>query len=109
MAPYDIYRDQLATTHAAFGHALWDPCPEVGHDLVQIGDVGYVSEGKFQRLFNALVPSDHAAHEGIPLPEYHEPLIKVSTRISTSVLHPNNDCSAGVNVLPEKPEHLVRE
>jgi hypothetical protein len=64
MAHYDIYRDRLATTHAAFGHALWEPSPDGGYGPVKIGDVGYVSEGKFHRLFNALLPSDDASHQG---------------------------------------------
>ena len=63
MAHYDIYRDRLATAHPAFGHALWEPDPEVGHGAVEIGDVGYVREGKFNRLFNALLPASDASHE----------------------------------------------
>jgi hypothetical protein len=110
MAHYDIYRDRLATTHASFGYALWKPGPEAGYGPVRIGDVGYVGEGKFHRLFNALLPLGDASHKGIPLPEYHEPLIlKLPNHVSTDVLNPNNCCSAGVNVLPEKPEHLATE
>lgn len=33
------------------GHALWYPTPSAGEE-VEIGDVGYVSEGRFRRLFN---------------------------------------------------------
>ena len=110
MAHYTIYRDRLATTHPAFGHALWEPGPDGGYGPVRIGDVGYVSEGKFHRLFNALLPSDDASHEGISLPEYHEPLIpQIPDHFSRGVLKPNNYYSSGVDVLPEKPEHLITE
>jgi hypothetical protein len=110
MAHYDIYRDRLATTHAAFGHALWEPSPDGGYGSVKIGDVGYVSEGKFHRLFNALLPSDDASHQGTPLPEYHEPFIPpILDHLSRGVLTPNTYYSTGVEVFPEKPEHLVSE
>lgn len=75
MAHYDIYHDQLATTNFAYGHALWNPDPGAGHGPVTIGDVGYVREGRFNRLFNALVPAHDESHCGIPLPELFEPLV----------------------------------
>jgi len=109
MAHYDIYRDRLATTHPAFGHALWEPDPEEGHGPVEIGDVGYVREGKFNRLFNALLPASDASHEGILLPEYYEPLVlvpNVPKSVSTGTLKPNHHCSTGVNVLPPVPEYI---
>ena len=107
MAHYDIYRDRLATAHPAFGHALWEPDPEVGDGAVEIGDVGYVREGKFNRLFNALLPASDASHEGIRLPEYYEPLVpNVPNPVSTGTLKPNHYCSAGVNVLPPVPEYI---
>ena len=107
MAHYDIYRDRLATAHPAFGHALWEPDLEEGEGLVKIGDVGYIREGKFNRLFNALLPASDASHEGIPLPEYYKPLVlNVPNPVSTGTLKPNHYCSAGVNVLPPVPEYL---
>jgi hypothetical protein len=106
MAHYDIYRDRLATTHPAFGHALWDPNPEEEQGPVKIGDVGYVREGKFNRLFNALLPANDPSYEGIPLPEYYEPLVlNVPNHVSTGTLKPNHHCSAGVYVLPPVPEY----
>lgn len=53
-AHYDIYRDRLTTTHPAFGHALWEPSPEARYGPVRIGDVSFVREGKFYRLFSVL-------------------------------------------------------
>jgi hypothetical protein len=108
MAHYDIYRDRLATTHPAFGHALWEPSPEARYGPVRIGDVGFVREGKFYRLFNTLLPADDASHEEIPLPDNHEPLVlDVPDHISTGALKPNQYCSAGVSVLPPEPEYLA--
>ena len=75
MHHYDIYRDQLSITHPSFGLALWDPAPESVYGPVKIGDVGYVREGRFFRLFNALLPADDPSHNKMPLPEHHEPLI----------------------------------
>ena len=45
---HGIYRDQLAITHAFFGHGLWNPAPEERYGTMKAGDVGYM------RLFNAL-------------------------------------------------------
>jgi hypothetical protein len=40
---------------------------------VQIGDVGFIHEGRFHRLFSALLSADNPLQErGVP--EYHEPL-----------------------------------
>jgi hypothetical protein len=110
MAYHDIYRERLATMHATFGHALWKPGPNAGYGPVRVGDVGYVRGGKFHHLFNALLPSNDRSHQEIPLPEYHEPLtlkLQSTNHIFTDTLNPNDFCSAGVHLLPAKPEHLA--
>ena len=56
MAYYDTYRDQLASLY--HGHALWVPDPAGLYDQVRVGDVGYVKQGHFLRMFNALLPAD---------------------------------------------------
>jgi hypothetical protein len=66
-AHYDIYREQLASLH--HGHALWEPNPPGDiYSRISIGDVGYIREGYFYRLFNILLPEDHPSHElhGVP-------------------------------------------
>ena len=104
---YDIYRDRLAARYPAFGHALWDPSPEAGQDPVKIGDVGYVHEGKFTRLFNALLPAGDAFPEEIRPPEYYEPLVPgIPNHVSTSTVKPCQYCSAGVNASPPVPEYI---
>lgn len=108
MGLYDIYRDRLATTHSAFGYALWGPSPEAGYGPVRIGDVGFVSNGKFCRLFNALLPADDKSHKEIPLPDNHEPLdLNFPDHISTDPLRPGNHCSTGVSLLPPEPAYLA--
>jgi hypothetical protein len=109
MHHYDIYRDQLAITHPSFGHALWDPAPEGEYGPVRVGDVGFVREGRFFRLFNALLPADDPSHNEIPLPEYHEPLIpNVRNHLYRGTpLRPDHYCSAGVNIAPAEPDYLA--
>ncbi len=62
MAHYDIFRDQLGIKYPAFGHALWEPNPGRLYSPVEVGDVGFIREGKFRRVFNALLPADHPSH-----------------------------------------------
>jgi hypothetical protein len=72
--PYDIYQEQLTTPNR--GLALWKPKPvEDIYDHVSIGDVGYISEGSFIRLFNVTLPWDdelNRKHERGP--ERYNPL-----------------------------------
>ena len=58
--PFNIYREQLSSLH--HGLALWHPKPveslhkRPGH--VSIGDVGYLDNGAFMRMFNVTLPWD---------------------------------------------------
>jgi hypothetical protein len=74
MHDYDIFREELSITCPSHGYALWDPDPGI-HGPVEVGDVGFIREGRFFRLFNALLPEDHPSHMYWGVPEYHEPLI----------------------------------
>jgi hypothetical protein len=99
MAHYDIFREQLAIKYPACGHALWEPTPGTGHGRVEVGDVGFIREGQFHRLFNALLPEDHPSHHEFGVPQYHEVLIpSVSNHINGSVLRRNYYCSAGITM-----------
>jgi hypothetical protein len=96
MAHYNIFRDQLAINWYAYGHALWEPGPGELYTAVTVGDVGFIREGKFHRLFNALLPPDHPSQR-LGVPEYHEPLTpNVTNHIDRGVLHPTNFCSTAV-------------
>ncbi len=97
MAHYNIFRHRLSTKFPAYGHALWDPSPGKLYSAVEVGDVGYIREGKFHRLFNVLLPADDPSHQKLGVPEYHEPLIPtLEDHIDIGRLSPHNFCSAGV-------------
>jgi hypothetical protein len=97
MAHYDIFRHHLAIKFPAYGHALWDPDRGNLYPPVEVGDVGYICEGKFNRLFNVLLPADHPSHRSLGVPEYHEQLtLDRACHISSCKLSPNNFCSAKV-------------
>ena len=67
--PFTVYRDQLSSLY--HGLALWKPNPpKTIYDKVSIGDVGYVREGVFIRMFNVMLPWDHESNRtlGEPLP-----------------------------------------
>lgn len=61
-----IYADQLYGH--GYGHPLWHPEPNSTGE-VQIGDVGYIFEGAFVRLFNILLPPDDAENKRNGVPE----------------------------------------
>jgi hypothetical protein len=68
-----VYQDQMATL--SHGLALWDPNPlkEI-HDKVTIGDVGYLYEGSFIRMFNVILPWNHESNRALGEPEPYESL-----------------------------------
>ena len=101
MAHYDIFRHHLAMKFSAYGHALWEPGPGNLYPAVEVGDVGYIQEGKFHRLFNALLPAEDESHVDFGVPDYHEPLIlNIKKHINIGKLGPNNFCSARVSSMP---------
>ena len=88
---YDVFREQLGTKYSLYGQALWDPSPGELYSPVEVGDVGYVREGKFHRLFNALLPKDHDSHRRFGVPEDYEILApSTSNHIDTDTLRPNH-------------------
>ena len=100
-AHYDIFRHHLWATAPAFGHALWDPDPGNLYPAVEVGDVGYVREGKFHRLFNALLPEDHPSHRNFGVPDYHERLTlnrDIEDHINIGSHNPQNFCSIAVTL-----------
>ncbi len=100
-AHYDIFRHHLAIKFPAYGHALWEPDPESLYPAVEVGDVGYIREGKFHRLFNVLLPAKHPSHGNFGVPEYHEQLtLNMENHINIGKLSPNNFCSAKVTSMP---------
>ena len=94
---YDIFREELAVKYPAYGHGLWEPSPRGQYTAVEIGDVGFIRDGYFHRLFNVLLPEDHPSHQD-GVPQRHEPLV-LRTRLPTSIgtLQPNDLRSNGVS------------
>jgi hypothetical protein len=76
--PFNIYREQLRFSFPYHGLALWDPTPVQvlfrypGH--VSIGDVGYLDNGTFMRIFNVKLPRDHPSNTFIFMPGEYKPL-----------------------------------
>ena len=111
MADYDIFREQLAIKYPAYGHALWEPSswkPDSLKSLnksVEVGDVGFIRDGRFHCLFNALL----SAEEQSNVPEDHEKLVpSVSDHISRGYLSSNHYCSPGIVMEPEPEFHASR-
>jgi hypothetical protein len=99
MAHYNTFRQELALKYPAYGHALWEPSPGELYPAVEVGDVGFIREGKFHRLFNALLPADHPSHRNFGVPEHHEPLqLNMPQHIDKGTLIPNNFRSGAVRV-----------
>ena len=71
---FNVYRDQL--TALTQGLALWNPSPPNPkiYNNVSIGDVGYLHEGTFVRMFNVMLPWDHLSNRAIGFPEPYEVL-----------------------------------
>ena len=68
-----VYQDQLTTL--SHGLALWDPNPlKEFYDRVSIGDVGYLYEGSFFRMFNVMLPWNHDSNRTLGEPEPYESL-----------------------------------
>ena len=61
-APWDIYAAQMF--HHGFGYPLWVPDPAPGAQEVDIGDVGWLRNGAFHPLFNAMKGSGDAQPRG---------------------------------------------
>ena len=105
MAEHDIFREQLALKHPAHGHALWEPSPWKPDRPVEVGDVGFIRNGRFHSLFNALRPAEGQSN----VPEYFEQLLpKFSDHISRSVLCSKHYCSSGITVEPEPEFYASR-
>jgi len=72
--PCHIFRETLAIKYPDCGHALWKPSPEGLYDAVEVGDVGFIRNGCFRRLFNVFLPGSHPSHQSFGVPESHQQL-----------------------------------
>ena len=102
---YDIFREQLAIDCPSYGHALWKPSPRKQDRPVQVGDVGFIRNGKFHSLFNVLCPAEGQSN----VPDCYEQLCpKFSDHISNSSFGSSHYSSAGISVEPEPDFHASR-
>lgn len=69
-SPWDTYARELE--HFRRGYPLWNPEPDSAGE-VHIGDVGYIEEGKFHRLFNVVFDEKHPYNAG-GVPEHFKPM-----------------------------------
>ena len=71
--PSTVYRDQLSAL--SHGIALWNPAPQKKlYNKVSIGDVGYLHDGMFIRMFNVILPWDDPLNGVLGKPEPYDPL-----------------------------------
>jgi hypothetical protein len=70
--PFNVYREQLSSQY--HGLALWDPKPveNLHKQPVSIGDVGYLDDGAFMRIFNVTLPWDDPSNGLLGKPERYE-------------------------------------
>lgn len=66
----DVYTKLMF--HRGHGYPLWEPEPTKSGEVL-VGDIGYILEGGFYRLFNATLPADHAIHERCGVPDGYVP------------------------------------
>ena len=87
-AQHETFREELAIKYPAFGYALWEPGSRGRYHTVQVGDVGFIREGYFHRLFNVLHPAngDGSSDPGRGVPGSDELLqIKMDNHIGKSI------------------------
>ncbi|KAI0372678.1 hypothetical protein BV20DRAFT_38503 [Pilatotrama ljubarskyi] len=80
-----------------YGYPLWEPEPNEAGELL-IGDVGYILDGGFYRLFNATLPADHPVNQRCGVPDGFEPFTFPQTLLHRRdrALEPRPLCSKSV-------------
>ena len=87
------------------GLPLWDP-QSTSTGGVQIGDVGYMQDGCFFRLFNAFVAADHLYNRhGVPvghIPFHCDPaLLDISERYLHAGIHIGQNAMIERSMVPK--------
>ncbi|KAH9952619.1 hypothetical protein BC827DRAFT_240332 [Russula dissimulans] len=98
LAPFNVYREQLSSLY--HGIALWEPNPMEGaYNQVSIGDVGYIHEGFFYRMFNVTLPSNDPSNNKLGTPDDYMPLdCGRFVNIRKAILDKGNYCSRYVSM-----------
>jgi len=111
MAHHETFREELGTKYPTYGHAIWEPDPGGQYDAVEVGDVGFIREGCFLRLFNALLPADHPS-QNLGVPDSYEQLRpSIQNHIRRGRIRvgdrdrPNDFCSKHVTLVSRGAEY----
>ncbi|TBU30104.1 hypothetical protein BD311DRAFT_659806 [Dichomitus squalens] len=82
------------------GHPLWEPEPTASGEVL-IGDVGYILDGGFYRLFNATLAADDAVNQRYGVPDGYEPLKVPPTlkHVRANALQAGPICSKSVTAV----------
>ena len=64
---WDVYAQELLPL--GYGYPLWDPSPDPHSGAIEIGDVGFIENGQFVRLFNPTLPREHPVNRVWGLPK----------------------------------------
>jgi hypothetical protein len=95
MPPFDVYQKHLS--FLSHGLALWHPSPlERIYDRVSIGDVGYIDEGAFIRMFNVTRPWDDPSNGNFGNPDQYEPLNFHDNTIRRTPFDTADYCSSSI-------------
>jgi hypothetical protein len=92
MSDCNSFREELAIRYPNHGHALWEPDPGGLYDSVEVGDVGFIRNGYFYRMFNALVPPRDPPSESTGSPDTHH----------------DHDLAYPPKLQPKTPNHIRR-
>lgn len=94
MASCNTFREGLAITNPRYGRALWEPDPGGLYDSVAVGHIGFIRDGCFYSLFNALSPPSDSGSQGPKYPPQLKP--KKSPHIRRSKDYLQYFCSDNV-------------
>jgi len=100
MGSCNTFREGLAITNPHLGHALWEPDPGGLCDSVTVGHVGFIRDGCFYPLFNALSPPPDSDSGGTIYPPPLQP--KRSPHIRSSTDNQQYFCSDNVTRVPSE-------
>jgi hypothetical protein len=75
-SPHEVYQNELKSRYKLHGWALWqpEPDPDSPTECVAVGDVGYISNGRFIRMFNVQRTRDDPSHQQHGVPEGYRPM-----------------------------------
>ena len=91
----EIYASELVRLR--YGHPLWRPEPSADCGEVKIGDVGYIRDGAFHRLFNATSEKNGPINKG-KVPDGFVPLRVPRPQALPNVIRPGDAlCSESMN------------